>query len=136
MSTKKKTSYSKHWESVYSWIDSVSGNKYLAFCKLCKANIKIDNGGKSQIDRHAKSDKHLKFECEMKSQRTFFTNSGEVELPKNSSSLPLSESDLISQAEIIQAFKTVESNMSFSAANGDNDRFSTMFPDSNIAEML
>ena len=31
MSTKKKTSYSKHWESVYSWIDSVSGNKYLAF---------------------------------------------------------------------------------------------------------
>ena len=105
------------------------GISILHFCKLYKANIKIDNGGKSKIDRHAKTDKHLKFECEMKSQQTFSTNSDEAELSKNSSSLPL-----ISQAEIVQAFKTVESNMSFSAANGDNDRFSTMFPDTNIAK--
>ena len=37
-------------------------------------------------------------------------------------------------AEIIQPLKTVDGNSLFPSANGDGDRFCTMFPDSEIAK--
>ena len=45
-----------------------------------------------------------------------------------SSSLSMEEQVL--RAETIQALKRVDSNLSFASANGDGDRFRTMFPDS------
>jgi len=48
------------------------------------------------------------------------------------SSLTLEEQ--VIRAETIQALKCVDSNLSFASANGDGDRFKTMFPDSKIAE--
>ena len=36
-------------------------------------------------------------------------------------------------AEIFQALKCVESNLSFASSNGDNQQFKLMFPDSKIA---
>ena len=49
-----------------------------------------------------------------------------------SSSLSVEEQVL--RAETIQALKCVDSNLSFASANGDRDRFRTMFPDPKIAE--
>ena len=46
----------------------------------------------------------------------------------------LSVEELVTKAEILQALKTVESNYSFSSADGDNERFVLMFPDSEIAK--
>ena len=45
-----------------------------------------------------------------------------------------SDKDNVTNAEILQALKIVDGNMSFASANGDNQRFKAMFPDSNIAK--
>ena len=46
----------------------------------------------------------------------------------------LSMEGQVLRTETIQGVKCVDSNLSFASANGDRDRFQTIFPDSKIAE--
>ena len=49
-------------------------------------------------------------------------------------SVILTNEEHVLKAKIIQALKIVDGNFSFASANGDGDRFRTMFPDSAIAK--
>ena len=52
----------------------------------------------------------------------------------NRRNIALSPNEQAMKAEILQALKTVDSNLSFATANGDGDRFHQMFPDLKIAQ--
>ena len=58
------------------------------------------------------------------------TSSGSVGL----SSVGMTHKDSVTKAELLQALKVVDGNMSFASANGDNERYRAMFPDSKIAQ--
>ena len=69
-----------------------------------------------------------------KGQRTFAKSAKEDSLVMSEASSSLSMEEQLLRAETIQALKCVNSNLSFASANGDGDRFRTMFPDSKTAE--
>ena len=73
------TSYKKDWESQVCWINSVVSDQFSALCKLSNKTFKIDNGGISQANAHAKTKLHSKIEKQRKSQRVFTSsNNGNV----------------------------------------------------------
>ena len=52
----------------------------------------------------------------------------------NKRNIALSPNEQVMKAEILQALKAVDSNLSFVAASGECDRFPQMFPDSKIPQ--
>ena len=130
--TKGKTSFAASWLTEYTWIEAVKNDIYSARCKLCKSTFKIDNSGITTVKRHADRDKHKNLEKNMSSQRTFLTSGNH--LLSTAKTYVYSDREQVIKAEILQALKVVESNQSFASANGDNERFRNMFPDSVIAK--
>ena len=53
-----KGRYNLLWESHYSWITSMKGEKHKAFCELCQKTFQIDGSGISQVKSHKKSNIH------------------------------------------------------------------------------
>ena len=75
--------------------------------------------------------------CEGKTHKQLIKGrSGKKTLSTSSSNLTvgLSPKDQVTKAEVLQALKVVEGNMSFASASGDAKRFQEMFPDSAIAK--
>ena len=72
---------------------------------------------------------HLEHEKRMKNQVNFSRyDNGSAFMSKNN--FVLLPYEQVVKAEVLQAFKTVESNFSFAAATGDGDRFRQMFLES------
>ena len=118
----------------YKWLRSVTLEPNLAHCVVCEKTFKIDGGGISQVHTRANGLLHLQREHERKNQR-MFSSDDQMDLSMvPSCSRVLLPQEEISNAEILQALKCVDSNISFAAANGDGSRYQKMFPDSKIAE--
>jgi len=83
---------------------------------------------------HGQGTFHLKLLKSQRSQRTFVKSTQENAMIMSEPSSSLTLEEQVIRAETIQALKCVDSNLSFASANGDGDRFKTMFPDSKIAE--
>ena len=66
-------------------------------------------------------------------QRTFVVKNGQT-LLEAKGTLFLSSQDQVVKAEILQALHFASSNYSFANAQSDNECFSAMFPDSEIAK--
>ena len=66
-----------------------------------------------------------------KSQRVF-ASSSHVQILSNNQNV-LTYDEQVIRAEIFQALKCIESNLSFASSNGDNQRFKLISPDSKIA---
>ena len=130
-----KTSYSSDWEERFKWLASVKTDRCSAHCKVCNKSFHVDEGGLSQVRIHARGKAHEKNESIYNGQQTFSASKNRT-LVVNAlpSEAVLSVEELVTKAEILQALKTVESNYSFSSADGDNERFVLMFPDSEIAK--
>ena len=114
----KYKTYKKDWESQVSWIYSVVSDQFSALCTLCNKTFKIDNGGISQVNAHGKTKRHSEIKKQRKSQRVF-TSSSHVQILSNNQNV-LTYDEQVICAEIFQAFKCVESNLSFASSNGDN----------------
>ena len=116
------------------WLRSVTLKPNLAHCVVCDKTFKIIGGGISQVNTHANGLLHLQREHERKNQ-WMFSSDDQMDLSMAPScSRVLLPQEEISNAEILQALKCVDSNISFVAANGDGSRYQKMFPDSKIAE--
>ena len=130
-----KTSYSSDWEESFKWLASVKTDRYSAHCKVCNKSLRIDGGGLSQVRIHARGKAHEKNESIYNGQRTFSASKNRtLAVSALPSEAVLSVEELVTKAEILQALKTVQSNYSFYSADGDNERFVLMFPDSEIAK--
>ena len=57
----KKTKYSKTWEHDRTWLTVGKEDEYRALCGVCRSVINVSNGGETQVKRHEKSEKHMKF---------------------------------------------------------------------------
>ena len=67
------------------------------------------------------------------SQRTFVTGK-DLALSANEGSSRLSKEESIFSAEILQCLHLADAKQSFKSAEGDDERFGRMFPDSEIAK--
>lgn len=128
----RNNKYQKIWESIFPWIRPVFGDGSLAYCSYCKVNLNIGSKGRTTLNNHSETVKHKNrvSEFEDSSQRTFSSDGVLTAGSSNS----LCKEDLVVRAEILEAFKCVESNRSFQSADGDNERYRIMFPDSEIAK--
>ena len=126
-----KTSHQQGWEKQFSWIQQVNSDIYRAYCKLCLKTSRIDGSGISQVKSH---EKYHKSKVD-NNQRTFVVRNGQTLLePKGT--LFLSPVDQVVKAEILQVLHFSSSNYSFACAQSDNERFSAMFPDPEIAKTI
>ena len=100
-----KTSYKSSWEASYKWFTSVKNDVYSGYCKICKKAFRTDGSGWSQVQAHARGNKHLALDPETKdkSQRTLVVVEGnEVELSKND--IVLKPEDQITKTEILNNY--------------------------------
>ena len=119
----RKTSYYKQWEETYAWLSPVYTDKFIDF-------FWIDNSGLSQIKSHENCHKPGQT---LSNRRTFETGQkGQISLSK--SSFVLTPEDQVAKAEILQALRMVNKNLSFASSKGDSEKFCAMFPDSMIAK--
>ena len=130
---KRKVSHSSSWEAELKWLRSTNDSSK-AFCTICSKTFRIDNGRKSQVEIHGQGTFHKQQVKSQKGRRTFVRSTQENSLLMSEASSSLSVEEQVLRAETIQALKCVDSNLSFASANGDGDRFRTMFPDSKIAK--
>ena len=73
---------------------------------------------------------HLEHKKQLKNQVTFSRSAddgGDVVMNRRNNSL--SPNEQVMKAAILQVLKTIDSNLSFAAANGDGDRFHQIFLD-------
>ena len=70
----------------------------------------------------------------MTESRTIVVDPETNEMQSSSEPAVRDLTDDVLAAEVLQAFNTVDKNHSFQSADGDNERFARMFPDSKIAE--
>ena len=130
---KRKVSCNSNWEADFQWLRSTN-DPSKAFCTVYSKSFRIDNGRKSQAEIHGQGMFHIQHVNTQKGQQTFAKSAKEDSLVMNEASSSLSMEEQVLRAETIQALKCVDSNLSFNSANGDGDRFRTLFPDSKIAE--
>ena len=91
----------------------------------------MDGSGISQVKSHDKCHKSKVHN----NQRTFVVRNGQTLLePKET--LFLSPEDQVVKVEILQALHFVCSNYSFASAQSENERFSAIFPDSEIPKTI
>lgn len=58
----RQTKFNNKWLKSYLWLDSVDGDEYSAYCKLCKKSISVSNKGEMAITDHANGAKHQRLE--------------------------------------------------------------------------
>lgn len=58
----RKTSFNTSWKKKYPWIDSVSGDQFRAFCKICNKSFSVSGKGEGSIKEHADTNKHQQAE--------------------------------------------------------------------------
>ena len=123
------------WEKDFRWLKRTVDSSH-AFCRLCQKTFKIDTSRISQVKLHASGAKHKERENILagNSSQSHFTASDGKTAMLSKGSVILTNEEHVLKAEIIQALKIVDGNFSFASANGDGDRFCTMFPDSAIAK--
>ena len=130
-----KISYKSLWEASYKWLTSVKNDVYLSYCKICKKTFRNDGSKWSQVQVHARGNKHLALDPEMKdkSQRTLVMVVGnEVELSKNDT--VLKPEDQITKTEILNTLHDVHNNYSFRSTEDDSKIYAALFPDSERAK--
>ena len=133
---KNPTKYNVKWEKDYKCITKGT-DMYKALCKDCNITFSIKSGGKADINRHFKTEKHTrKFNDANISVSTVSENdiSAIDDIDENNNEPELSREEEIRKAETIQALKVVSSNYSFASTVDDGERFRRMFPDSTIAQ--
>ena len=130
-----KTTYREAWEKDFRWLKRTVDSSR-AFCKLRQKTFKIDASGTSQVKLRASGAKHKERENILagNSSQSHFTASDGKTATLSKGSVILTNEEQVLKAEIIQALKIVDGNFSPASANGDGDRFRTMFPDSAIAK--
>ena len=70
----------------------------------------------------------------MSGQSTFAASAGKLALIASNKPKTLSTEDQVLKPEIIRCIDIVDSNQSFSLSENDNDKYTKMFPDSDIAK--
>ena len=114
----------------HAWLSPVNTDKFVAYCKIRLKSFQIDNSGLSQVKSHEKCNKHGQT---LSNQRPFeIGRKGQISLSK--SSFVLTPEDRVAKAEILQALRMVNKNLSFASSKGDSEKFCAMFPDSMIAK--
>lgn len=112
--------YTKEWDFIRR-----GEQEHEATCRLCSCTFSIGHGGKADIVQHIQTKKHKN------------------QIPVPSSSKPVSsyflkrhsdEDDKVTAAEMTMAYHTIKHHQSFSSSDCNNKLFSTIFPDSKIAE--
>ena len=134
---KNPTKYNVEQEKDYKCITKGT-DIYKALCKDCNITFSIKSGGKADINRHFKTEKHTrKFNDANVSVSTVSENdiSAIDEVDENNNEPELSREEEIRKAETIQALKVVSSNYSFASTCDDGERFGRMFPDCNFTEL-
>ena len=123
------------WEKDFRWLKRTLDSS-CALCKLCQKTFKIDASGISEVKLDASGAKHKERDNILvgNSSQSHFTASDGKTATLSKGSVILTNEEHVLKAEIIQALKIVDGNFSFASANGDGDRFRTMFPDSAIAK--
>ena len=130
-----KISYKSLWEASYKWLTSVKNDVYSSYCKICKKTFRNDGSKWSQVQAHARGNKHLALDPEMKdkSQRTLVMVVGnEVEFSKNDT--VLKPEDQITKTEILNTLHDVHNNYSFRSTEDDSKIYAALFPDSERAK--
>ena len=92
-----------------------------AFCKVCKVDISIGNGGKSDVKRHVGKAKHKK-------QKQAAQDSNKI-----NQFYPAHADNEVIRAETLFTKFIAQYNISFSASDEFNKLVKRMFPDSKIA---
>ena len=130
-----RTTFREAWEKDFRWLKRTVDSS-CAFCKLCQKAFKIDASGISQVKFRPFEAKHTGRENILagNSSQSHFTTSDGKTATLSKGSVILTNDEHVLKAEIIQALKIVDGNFSFTSANGDGDRFRTMFLDSAIAK--
>ena len=130
-----KTKFNTDWSRDRPWLHPSKCDKYSTFCTACNVTISVSGGGISQVKAHEKTGKHTKAVESFKTQSTFSSNgNSSLILSRKDSFSNFTEEEKVLNAEILQAFSIVDKTHSFSSADGDNERFQQMFPDSAIAK--
>ena len=120
MAGKRKTTYCESWEKEFPFLRAAPNDQYRGLCVACNKTFKVDGSGILQVRSHMSGPTHLEHEKRMKNQVRFSrSEDGSAVMSKNK--FVLSPDEQVVKAETLQAFKTVESNLSFAAATGDGD---------------
>ena len=130
-----KTKFNTDWSRDRPWLHSVKCDKHSAFCAACNVTISVSGGGISQVKAHERTGRHTKAAESFKNQSTF-SNNGKSSLTLSRKELPsnFTSEENVLNAEVLQALSIVDKTQSFSSADGDNEKFQRMFPDSAIAK--
>ena len=129
------TTYQVSWEKLYSFIGLVRNDKHKALCKACGSDFRIDNGGKSQIDRHASKEKHARAMLAFSKQRTLTSvEPPTLRLSANAIEKKLDEGEQATKAEIVRALDIIHHNQTFASVDLDNEKYAAMFLDSQITK--
>ena len=137
MSCKGRKTYCQSWEKEFQYPRKAPNDKYCGFCVACNKIFLIDGSGIAQVRSHMSRPTHLEHEKQWKNQVTFSRSADDYgAVVMNRRNIALSPNEQVMKAEILQPLKTVDSNLSFAAANGDGDGFQIpkMFPDSKIVQ--
>lgn len=118
------------------WCTSCKTSKHKAFCTLCIKDFSIDNSGLTQIQQHAKGEKHRKLSAAKFSQAqrhfvlstTSSENKGKDQGPPSIPIQDLSQQEKVARAEALWAMKTAASDYSFASSDGIPQLFQKMFP--------
>jgi hypothetical protein len=130
-----KTKFNTDWSRDRPWLHPVKYDKYSAFCAACNVTISVSGGGISQVKAHERTGRHNKAVESFKTQSTFSSNGkSSLILSRKESSSNFTEEEKVLNAEVLQALSIVNKTHSFSSADGDNEKFQQMFPDSAIAK--
>ena len=67
----QKTKYLKAWEHDRTWLTADKEDEYRALCGVCRSVNNVSNDGETQVKRHGKSEKHMKFIKEREGDTSF-----------------------------------------------------------------
>ena len=142
----QRTKFSSAWLStkdsngdfVSDWCEK-GKDDYHGYCKVCKIDLKCDNGGKLQLLAHCSYKKHkegMKLTKDKKQAKlTFSANKpGTTSSAKGITSFLTVTNDACMEAEILWLTKMACCNFSLRSADHIGDLFRAMFPDSQIAK--
>lgn len=135
-----------------SWLDEVDSNGdkvstwcrkgedgFSGYCIFCKAELKCDNSGKSQLFKHSSSKRHkdsmrhMKDKTQAKLMPFSVPKSGSSSKePKDISVFVIGDAAL--DAEIYWLVKAAQSNYSLRSIDHIGELFKKMFPDSKVVE--
>ena len=112
----------------------MKGDCNSAFCLACDSKFKVDNGGISQLQRHEETKRHNKKRIlEYNQSRTIVTNQV-YEISLSTNKIIKDHEEQVLTAEVLQALNIIDKKQSFQSADGDNECFQMMFPDSGVAK--